>query len=547
MKLFFLGIGGTLMGNLAILARERGYEVRGADSGIYPPMSDVLADAGIAVQEGWDPAFMNPRPDLVVMGNAGLPRGHPAVEFVLDEGIPFVSGAEWLGRDILRDRWVLAVAGTHGKTTTTSMLAWILRQAGAEPGYLVGGVPVDFERSARLGSGRFFVVEADEYDCSYFDRRSKFVHYHPRTLILNNLEYDHADIFPDLHAIQDQFHNLLRTLPASGRIIAPQDDDALDEVLARGCWTPVDRVASVRPKRGRKPKAHERDTGSVWRAKPHAEHDGRFTIEGAQGAVGQVTWPLLGEHNMVNALAAVAAAAHAGIAPEQAVEALSSFRGVKRRMELVFEGDGIRVYDDFAHHPTAIRTTLQGLRDQVGSEEIVAVIEPRSHTMSLGTLRNELRTCCAAADRAIWFRAEKLNWDLSEVVSASVVPATVAENVDRLVEALVRLTRSRTRGADGRPQPCHIVVMSNGSFGGLPARLKTALGGARDGGSVSVAGRDGERPRARYRSDRIFERDGAWRFATREGAELGPFADRATAEDALASFIRERLAKSALE
>jgi UDP-N-acetylmuramate: L-alanyl-gamma-D-glutamyl-meso-diaminopimelate ligase len=540
MDVFFLGIGGTLMGNLAVLARERGFRVRGADSGVYPPMSDVLAEAGIAVHEGWDPAFLKPRPDLVVLGNAGLPRGHPAVEQVLDEGIPFVSGAEFLGREVLGGRWVLAVAGTHGKTTTTSMLAWILERAGVDPGYLVGGVPLDLARSARLGGGRFFVVEADEYDCSYFDRRSKFVHYRPRTLILNNLEYDHADIFPDLKAIQDQFHNLLRTVPAGGRIVAPQDDDALDEVLARGCWTPVDRVASLRPKRGRRPRKHEQDTGTVWRASPHAEHDGRFTVLEGERALGEVTWPLLGEHNVVNALAAVAAAAHAGVTPEQAVEALSSFRGVRRRMELVFEGDGVRVYDDFAHHPTAIRTTLQGLRDQVGSDEILAVIEPRSHTMSLGTLRNELRTCCAAADRAVWFRAEKLNWDLADVVAASVVPASVAESHERLVETVVRLARSRTRTADGRRQLLHVVVMSNGSFGGLPGRLREALGGDRSG-RVTVAGRDGERPATHYRSDRIYERDGGWRFATREGEELGPFPDRGTAEDALARFLREKL------
>ncbi len=475
MNLFFLGIGGTLMGNLALLATEQGHTVRGSDSGIYPPMSDVLEAANIPVMEGWDAAFMQPRPDLVIMGNANLPRGHPAVEWVLDQGIPFMSGAEWLGRSLMRDRWVLAVAGTHGKTTTTAMLAWILDQAGHDPGYLIGGVAVDFPRSARLGTGRCFVVEADEYDCSYFDRRSKFVHYHPRTLVLNNLEYDHADIFPDIGAIQEQFHLLLRTVPGEGRIIMPRQDENLEEVLGRGCWTPIERFLPVRTGSRRKLRPHPRDTGVTWSVGERGGQGRRFTVERNGTSVGEVAWSLIGDHNMGNALAAIAAAQHAGVEPEQAVAALSSFRGVKRRMELIHDADGIRVYDDFGHHPTAIRTTLQGLRDQVGSEEIVAVIEPRSHTMSLGTLRNELTTCCAAADRAIWFRSPKLNWDLSEVVASSVVPAQMAEDVDRLVATLVKQMHQRSKDANGETQPCHIVIMSNGSFGGLHSKLKNAL------------------------------------------------------------------------
>jgi UDP-N-acetylmuramate: L-alanyl-gamma-D-glutamyl-meso-diaminopimelate ligase len=479
MNLYFLGIGGTLMGNLALLAREAGHTVRGSDEGLYPPMSDVLADAGIPVEEGWDAAFMEPRPDLVIMGNAGLPRGHPAVEHVLDAGIPFASGAEWLGRHLLADRHVIAVAGTHGKTTTTAMLAWILEQAGLEPGYLVGGVPVDFTDSARLGNGRHFVVEADEYDCSYFDRRSKFVHYHPRTLVLNNLEYDHADIFEDLGAIQAQFHLLLRTIPANGRIIAPREDEALEEVLARGCWTPVDRVAGgeepPRGATGRRPRLHERDTGRVWRPRAARADGSRFEVTDGSDALGTVDWSLLGAHNVRNALSAIAAAQHVGVDPAVAVEALGSFRGVKRRMELIHDADGVRVYDDFAHHPTAIRTTLQGLRDAVGSDEIVAVIEPRSHTMSLGSLRSDLATCCAPADRAIWFRTPKLTWDLSELTRASVIPARMAQDVDRLARDLARELRGRPRGADGRPAPCHVVIMSNGSFGGFHGRLVEAL------------------------------------------------------------------------
>ena len=475
MNLFFLGIGGTLMGNLALLATESGHQVRGSDSGIYPPMSDVLDASGIPVMEGWDPKFMQPRPDLVVMGNANLPRGHPAVEWVLDEGLPFMSGAEWLGTQLMRGRWVMAVAGTHGKTTTTAMLAWILERAGLEPGYLVGGVPLDFPHSARVGAGAHFVVEADEYDCSYFDRRSKFVHYRPRTLVLNNLEHDHADIFPDLAAIQDQFHLLLRTVPGNGRIILPRQDDNLEEVITRGCWTPFERFAPVKDAGRRTPRAHANDREVLWQASDRREQGRRFTVQRAGVDVGEVNWQLSGDHNIGNALAAIAAAAHAGVHPEVALAALSEFRGVKRRMELIHASDGVQIFDDFGHHPTAIRTTLQGLRDQVGSEEIVAVIEPRSHTMSLGTLRNELTTCCAAADRAIWFRSPKLTWDLGEVVAASVVPARMADDVERLVEQLTRHLRERPRGPDGAPAPCHIVIMSNGSFGGLHEKLKHAL------------------------------------------------------------------------
>ena len=488
MDLYFLGIGGTLMGNLALLAREAGHNVRGSDAGIYPPMSDVLADAGIPVREGWEAGFIEPKPDLVIMGNAGLPRGHPAVEQILDAGIPFASGAEWLGQHVLAGRHVLAVSGTHGKTTTTAMLAWILDQAGLEPGYLVGGVPVNFTRSARLGSGAPFVVEADEYDCSYFDRRSKFVHYHPRTLILNNLEYDHADIFPDLAAIQLQFHNLLRTVPAGGRIIAPRHDAAFEEVLEKGCWTPVERFSSGtdpdsspgggalrRGATGRRPRVHAMDTGRIWHAGESAADGSGFSVVTGSEVHGEVAWNLLGQHNVANGLAAIAAAEHAGVAPARAIKALCSFRGVKRRMELIHDADGVRVYDDFAHHPTAIRSTLQGLRDAVGSDEIVAIIEPRSHTMSLGALRGDLAHCCAPADRAIWFRAPKLTWDLTEVTQRSLVPARVADSIERLVADLLRDLGKRRRDARGNPSRVHLVIMSNGSFGGIHQQLKQAL------------------------------------------------------------------------
>ncbi len=467
--IYFLGIGGTLMGSLAQLARELGYRVSGSDKALYPPMSEQLAAADIEIFEGFDPAQLDPQPDLVVIGNAGLPRGHPGVEYVLEQGLRYTSGAEWLGSWVMPGRWVLAASGTHGKTTTASMLAWILEHAGLEPGYLIGGVPKNFERSARLGGGRFFVVEADEYDTSYFDRRSKFVHYRPRTLIINNLEHDHADIFPDLAAIQTQFHHLLRTVPGGGLVVAPSNDDAVSEVLAQGCWTPIERFGE-RPMRAR---PHERDTGQRWHARDTSADGSEFQVCLDDASLGTVRWSLLGEHNVSNALAAVAAARHAGVAPEVAVEALCGFEGVTRRLDLIAEIGDVRIYDDFAHHPTAIRTTLQGLRRRVGSEEIVAVVEPRSHTMSLGTLRQDLTTCCAAADQVFWFRGDNIRWDLSEVVQNSVIPAQQFDNLDRLTDALVRLPRKKR----------HIVIMSNGSFGNiyrlLPERLQ-APGGTGD-------------------------------------------------------------------
>jgi UDP-N-acetylmuramate: L-alanyl-gamma-D-glutamyl-meso-diaminopimelate ligase len=463
-RLYFLGIGGTLMGSLAILARESGFEVIGSDRKLYPPMSDQLAAANIRVFEGFDPAQLDPRPDLVVIGNAGLPRGHPGVEYVLESGLPYTSGAEWLGRTILQDRWVVAVSGTHGKSTTTSMLAWILKCAGLDPGYLIGGVPVNFERSAALGTTPFFVVEADEYDTSYFDRRSKFLHYRPRTLILNNLEHDHADIFPDVEAIQNQFHLLLRTVPGSGLIVAPVADDHVDEVLRRGCWSPVGRFGQGRIKH-----RIERDTGETMHARDVAQNSSRFTVCINDVPVGEVTWSQLGQHNVNNALAAIAAARHAGVAPSVAAEALCSFKGVKRRMELVYEDDRVRVYDDFAHHPTAIRATLQGLRKAVGNDEIIAVIEPRTHTMSLGTLRQDLVNCCSPADSAVWYRGENIRWDLGSLVDDCVVPSRLFDDLDELIEHLAKPAKHRR----------HIVIMSNGAFGDIYRKLPARLAHAR--------------------------------------------------------------------
>lgn len=461
---YFLGIGGTLMGSLAQLAKELGHTVSGSDNAIYPPMSDQLAAAEIEVFEGFSPEQLDPMPDEIVIGNAGLPRGHEAVEYILERGLPYTSGAQWLGEVVLRNRWVLAVAGTHGKTTTASMLAWILESAGLNPGYLIGGVPQNFSRSARLGEAPFFVVEADEYDTSYFDRRSKFVHYRPRTLILNNLEFDHADIFPDIQAIETQVHNLLRTVPSGGLIIAPTHDECLNEVLQMGCWTPTARVGNHQIK-----KAIDLDNGETWTT-ANIGKDGRSFDAVLNGeAVGHIEWQLVGEHNQTNALNAIAAARHAGVPTQQAVTALCEFAGVKRRLEVIFEDEHLCIYDDFAHHPTAIRTTLQGLRNRVGSEEIIAVVEPRTHTMSLGTLQNDLATCCAAADRVVWFRGENIKWDLTEIVQHSVIPAQMLDRHDQLVTALAK--EHDPLGSKKK----HIVIMSNGAFGGIYKTLVDTL------------------------------------------------------------------------
>jgi UDP-N-acetylmuramate: L-alanyl-gamma-D-glutamyl-meso-diaminopimelate ligase len=462
---YFLGIGGTLMGSLALLAREAGYRVSGSDKVLYPPMSEQLAAGDVTVYEGFDPVQLDPAPDAIVIGNAALPRGHPGIEYILERGLPYTSGAEWLGREILPGRWVLAVSGTHGKTTTASMLAHILDAAGLDPGFLIGGVPRNFGHSARLGSSPFFIVEADEYDTSYFDRRSKFVHYRPRTLVINNLEYDHADIFPDLAAIQIQFHHLLRTVPGGGLIVAPEHDEAVDQVLKMGCWTPIARVrGSQRP---RKMARLAMDNGELWLAKQIAADGRKFTPYLNDVAQAEVRWEQLGQHNVTNALNAIAAARHAGVPPATSSAALATFQGVARRLELIADVGDVRVYDDFAHHPTAIRTTLQGLRKHVGIDEIVAVVEPRSHTMSLGTLRDELSNCCAAADAVYWFRGENIKWDLTEVVHGSVIPAAMDDDLDHLVRTLAALPAPKTRR--------HIVIMSNGSFGGIHAKLAAAL------------------------------------------------------------------------
>ena len=459
-RLFFLRIGGTLMGSLALLARELGYQVAGFDDALYPPMSDLLAAADIELHEGFAPSQMRPRPDLVIVGNAQLPRGHDAIEYVLDNNLPYTSGAAWLGDAVLRSRWPIAVAGTHGKTTTASMVAHILGEAGLAPGFVIGGVAGNLGTSARLGTGKHFVVEADEYDTSYFDRRSKFVHYRPRTLVVNNLEHDHADVFESLGEIQTQFHHLLRTVPGNGLIVAPGADANVDAVLAAGCWTPVARFAAP----GQPSPAAAQET--FWHADSVAPDGSAFTVCRRGEPLAEVRWPLLGEHNIANGLAAVAAANHAGVRADVAAGALCTFEGVKRRLELIAATPTLRVYDDFAHHPTAIRTTLAGLRAHVGKERIVAVVEPRTHTMALGTLRSALAECCASADEAIWFRGDNIRWDVGEVVRASPVPATVETNHDAL---LARLLAFAASDAGVRT---HVVLMSNGAFGGIYERLR---------------------------------------------------------------------------
>ena len=448
MHIHILGICGTFMGSLAVLAKEAGHRVTGSDANVYPPMSTQLEAQGIELTQGYDPAQLDPAPDLVVIGNA-LSRGNPAVEFVLDKGLPYVSGPQWLAEHVLQGRWVLAVAGTHGKTTTSSMLAWVLEHAGMSPGFLIGGVPQNFGISARLGGTPFFVVEADEYDSAFFDKRSKFVHYRPRTTILNNLEYDHADIFPDLAAIERQFHHLVRTIPSSGLIIHPTAETALVRVLQMGCWTPVQTTGE----------------GGQWQARLLAEDGSRFEVLFDGEVQGTVNWELTGQHNVANALATLAAARHVGVVPGMGVAALSEFRSVKRRMEKVAEVRDVTVYDDFAHHPTAIATTLQGLRARVGSERIIAVIEPRSNSMKLGAHRDGLPDSVTGADSVVWYAPPNLGWDLAGTAAACQVPAVVCDSL----EAIIARVQAELDG------PTHVVIMSNGGFGGLHGKLAAAL------------------------------------------------------------------------
>ena len=443
-RVHILGICGTFMGGVALLARELGYEVTGSDANVYPPMSTMLETAGIAVEEGYFSEHLKPAPDLVVIGNA-LSRGNEAVEYVLDHQIPYVSGPQWLGENLLQGRHVAAISGTHGKTTTSSMLTWILECEGLNPGFLIGGVPFGFEGSARLGQGPF-VVEADEYDSAFFDKRSKFVHYKPQTLVMNNLEFDHADIFADLNAIQTHFHHLVRCIPSSGSIIANKGE-AIDEVLGRGCWTPISRI----------------DTGSPddWSLQARDTHFGEFQISSPHGDCALITWGLIGRHNAENALAAVAAAHDIGISVTQACQALCRFEGVKRRLELLGTPNNIAVYDDFAHHPTAIKTTLEGLRAKVGSEFILAIIEPRSATMRMGVHGHNLASSVLSADQVMWYQNSSVNWDMADLSQDASLPCSVVNDLETLIE----MTRSSIQ------EKTHIVIMSNGGFEGFHEKL----------------------------------------------------------------------------
>ncbi|MBN9204561.1 UDP-N-acetylmuramate:L-alanyl-gamma-D-glutamyl-meso-diaminopimelate ligase [Methylibium petroleiphilum] len=447
MHIHILGICGTFMGGLAALAREAGHRVTGCDANVYPPMSDQLRALGIELIEGWDVQQLALKPDLYVIGNV-VSRGNALMEAILDAGLPYTSGPQWLAEHVLQGRHVLAVAGTHGKTTTTSMLAWILENNERRPGFLVGGVPQNFEVSARLGEGQPFVIEADEYDTAFFDKRSKFVHYRPRTAVLNNLEFDHADIFADLAAIETQFHHLLRTVPASGRVIVNAREESLARVLGRGCWSDVQRFGV----RGDVP-------GFRARGEPHS-----FDVLKSGVQVGRVEWALLGEHNQLNALAAIAAAEHVGVAPADAARALAGFANVKRRLELRGEVRGIKVYDDFAHHPTAMRTTIDGLRRRIGEQRILAVFEPRSNTMKLGAMKAQLPWALEEADLA-FCHSGGLGWNAGEALAPLGDRAVVGDSIDPLVQRVVQAARSGD----------HVLCMSNGSFGGIHDKLLAAL------------------------------------------------------------------------
>jgi UDP-N-acetylmuramate: L-alanyl-gamma-D-glutamyl-meso-diaminopimelate ligase len=457
MHVHILGIAGTFMGGLAAIAKAAGFRVTGADLNVYPPMSTQLTALGIEFVEGYGADQLDLRPDLLIVGNA-LSRGSPVIEAMLDRGMAYTSGPQWLAEHVLRDRHVLAVAGTHGKTTTSSMLAWILEHAGLAPGFLIGGVPSNFDATARLGEGSrgkapFFVIEADEYDTAFFDKRAKFVHYHPRTLILNNLEYDHADIYPDVAAIRRQFNQLLRTVPAAGRIVQNGDDDELATTVAMGCWTPRETFSLS---------SAQADWGAAL--EPDSA-GGEFTVLRRGVPLARVDWQLLGEHNVMNALAAIAAANHVGVTVERAAQALGEFRGVKRRMEVRGVVGGITVYDDFAHHPTAIEATLKGLRARLPQARIIAVLEPRSNTMKLGVHRDQLAPALALADRTWFLNSPQLGWDLAAAVAPLRGRVSLASTVDAVVEGL----SAQVQTGD------HVLVMSNGGFGGLHEKLLAAL------------------------------------------------------------------------
>lgn len=455
MHIHILGICGTFMGGIAVLAKQAGHMVTGCDANVYPPMSTQLEAQGIELIEGFDPSQTKLNPDIYVIGNV-VARGNPLMEEILNQGLPYISGPQWLAENVLQGKWVLAVAGTHGKTTTTSMLAWILEYAGLAPGFLIGGVPENFSVSARLpqtpkqdkkSTSPFFVIEADEYDTAFFDKRSKFVHYHPRTAVLNNLEFDHADIFEDLPAIEKQFHHLVRTVPQQGLVVLNGKEASLQRVIDKGCWTPVEKFG----------------TDADWHAS-NVDANGSFDVIYKGERQARVSWEMLGEHNRMNALASIAAARHVGVAPCIAIEALSGFKNVKRRMEIKGVVNDITVYDDFAHHPTAIETTVAGLRSKVGKARILAVLEPRSNTMKLGVMKNALPASLKEADLVFCYGAN-LGWDAAEALASIKEKASVYEDLNAMVTAIAKTVKAGD----------YVLVMSNGGFGGVHQKILDAI------------------------------------------------------------------------
>ncbi len=448
MHVHILGICGSFMGGIAAIAKSLGHKVTGSDKNVYPPMSTQLEALGIELTEGYCESQFDPAPDMVVIGNA-MSRGNPAVEYVLNRNLPYTSGPQWLLDNLLKDRWVIGLSGTHGKTTTSSMVAWILEHAGLNPGYLIGGVPENFGVSARVGESPFFVIEADEYDSAFFDKRSKFVHYRPKTLVINNLEFDHADIFADLGAIQTQFHHLVRMVPENGLILTPNNTAAIEEMLKKGCWS------------------SRQSLGKEWHAELLKKDGSEFNVLHNGVIAGTVTWALVGQHNVDNALMAIAAAHHAGVTLPDAIDALSFFKNVKRRMEVKGEVNNITLYDDFAHHPTAIATTLDGLRKKVGNARILAVLEPRSNTMKMGVHKDTLANSWQKADEVYLYEPEGMDWSLVDSVAHSNAPTHCFRDVEKIVQGVCNVAQPGD----------HILVMSNGGFEGIHGKLLEKLAG----------------------------------------------------------------------
>ena len=470
MSIHILGICGTFMGGIALLARESGVSVSGSDENVYPPMSTMLESQGIKLDQGFKQEHLTEieaeleseletgEQSQIVVGNV-MSRGKEVVEYVLNQNLPYTSGPQWLYENILKDRWVIAVSGTHGKTTTASILAWILEYAGLNPGFLIGGVPENFGVSARLAEDSpFFVVEADEYDTAFFDKRSKFVHYHPRTLVINNLEYDHADIFPDLNAIKTQFHHLIRMVPQNGLIVLNNEEENITDVLEQGCWTPQETFSASADSSHDENK-NKQEKG--WTAEYINPDGSEFKVLFDGEEQGVVKWSLLGKHNVANALAAIAGSRHAGVPAKFAIEALTEFKGIKRRMELRGEVNGVRVYDDFAHHPTAIETTLKGLRANVSDNKIIAILEPRSNTMQLGVHKQTLAKSLEEADQVVLFQPKNVDWNMNDIIDSLGDKASLHSDIDQLIQSILPNVKSGD----------HILVMSNGGFGGIHEKL----------------------------------------------------------------------------